>query len=156
MSHLGGGVDELELDGLHRRSRRLLKERLSERDRALLGTHHAAFDHDEVIFDETIVDKSTDRVDRLVSDVDGGGGVVSHLFAVNRVVSGADAVHLLVDLGSVVVTLLTRSGYREGDTRWMPRSNTRHLAETLVSLARQLLGMPSRGNSVVTATLGDT
>merc|ERR1712130_722727 len=38
----------------------------------------------------------------------------------------------------------------------MPRSNTRHLAETLVSLARQLLCMPSRGDTVVTATLGNT
>jgi hypothetical protein len=37
----------------------------------------------------------------------------------------------------------------------MPRSDTRNLAETLVGLARQLLGAPSVGDTFEPFTLGD-
>lgn len=47
----------------------------------------------------------------------------------------------------MVVTVLTGTGDRNGDTGGMPRSNTGDLAETLVSLARQLGGAPSLGDT---------
>ncbi len=68
-------------------------------------------------------------------------------FASSLAVSSSHLSHtvdLLVDLSSVVVALLTGPRHGEADARRMPRTDTRHLAETLVSLARQLLGVPAR------------
>ena len=81
-------------------------------------------DKDKVVLDETVVDETADWVDWLVSDVDLGGGIVLDLLAIDGVVAGADAVDLLVDLGTVMVTLLTGTSNWEGNTRWMPCTNT--------------------------------
>ena len=156
VTHLGGRIDKLELDRLQSRSGCLLEQGFSECDGSLLWATYTTLDHDKVALDQTIVNKSTNGVDRFISDIDDSGGVVSDLFAVDGVVTGTNTVHLLVNLSSVMVTLLTGSSNGEGNTRWMPCSNTGNLSETLVSLSWQFLCMPSRSDTVVTATLGDT
>lgn len=153
---LGGGIDELELDGLEGSSGSLLEEGLSEGDGSLLGSADTALDHDEVRLDKTVLNKATNGVDALVGDIGLGGSVVLDFFAVDGVEAGADSVDLLVDLSSVMVSLLTRSSNGEGDSGWMPGTNTGDLSETLVSLSGKLLGVPSAGDTVVTSTLGDT
>jgi len=156
MSHFGGGIDKGQFDGFHSGTRSLLEERLSEGDWTLLRSHNTSLDHDEIVLDQTVVNETTDGVDGFVSDIRGGGTIVAHILTINSVVTSSNAVHFLVDLGTVVVSLLSRSGDREGHTRRMPRSDTGDLAETLVSLAGEFLCVPSAGDSVVTATLGDT
>ena len=56
----------------------------------------------------------------------------------------SNTVDLLVDFSPVMVALLTCSCNREANTGRMPRTDTRHLTQTLVRLARQFLGVPTR------------
>ena len=67
----------------------------------------------------------------------------------------ANAVDLVVDRGTVVVTFLTSTGNSPLDVGRMPSTDTSDLSETLVSLARQLLGAPSAGDTRETVTAGD-
>jgi len=64
--------------------------------------------------------------------------------------SVAQVIDLLVDLSSVMVTLLTSSGHSELNTRWMPSTDTSDLAETLVRLAGQLLCVPTGSDTLKT------
>lgn len=54
-----------------------------------------------------------------------------------------------------MVTHLTSTGNSPLDVGRMPGTDTSNLAETLVSLARKLLGTPTGGDTVVSVTLGD-
>lgn len=61
----------------------------------------------------------------------------------------------MVDRGTVVVTHLTGTGHSPLDVVRVPGTDTSNLAETLVSLARKLLGAPTGGDTAETVTLGD-
>lgn len=88
------------------------------------------------------------RSDLLLGDIEVGRCVA-------LVVTLADAVDLVVDGGTVVVTHLTSTGNSPLDVGRMPGTDTGNLAETLVRLARKLLGAPSGGDTVVSVTLGN-
>ena len=60
----------------------------------------------------------------------------------------AHVIDLLVDLGTVMVTLLTGASDGELDTGRMPRADASDLAETFVGLAWQLLGVPTGSDTL--------
>lgn len=74
------------------------------------------------------------------------------------VLSGAlaNTVNLVVDRGTVMVSVLTSTSNSPLDVRWMPGTNTSDLSETLVCLSRKLLGSPSAGNTLESVTLGNS
>jgi len=149
MTELAGSVDELELDLLQGRATGLRDKGLTESEDSLLDTDTTTLDDDEVLLDLSVVREATQGVDGLLGKISlGRAGVLG--------ASLSDAVDLLVDLGSVVVTVLTSTGHSEGDSARMPSSNTSDLTETLVCLSWQASGTPTGGHTLVTVTLGDT
>jgi hypothetical protein len=88
------------------------------------------------------------RGDGLLGDIELGGSVT-------LIVTLTDTVDLVVDGGTVVVTVLTGTGNSPLDVGRMPGSDTGDLTETLVGLTRELLGAPSGGDTAVSVTLGD-
>ena len=72
----------------------------------------------------TGLNNSHHGVDGLLSDIELGGSVALALGSQARL---ADTVDLLVDLGTVMVSLLTGTSDGERHTRRMPRSDTSDL-----------------------------
>ena len=143
----GRGVDELDVEGLQVRSLVGGDETLSEGDRSLSRTGHAALDHQPVLVDLSVVREAAHRGDALLREicVSGGGVDVSLL---------ADAKDSLVDLGTVVITLLTSAGYCVTHTSRVPSTDTGDLTETSVGLTRQASDAPTTDDTGKTVTAG--
>jgi len=156
MTELGGSVDELELDLLLSTAAGLVHKGLTEGDQTTLDTRDSTLEHDVVLVHLTIVGEATERGDTLDSQIELGGGIVGDDLAVSSTDTRSDPVHLLVHLGTVMVTVLTSASDSELDTRWMPRTDTGDLAQTLVGLARELGDTPTGNDTLVTLTLGDS
>jgi len=77
---------------------------------------------------------------RLDGEVIFSGGVILNQFSVFHGISSSHSIDLLVNLSSVIVALLSSSRHGELDPARMPSSNT-------YNLPRQLLGMPSAGDT---------
>lgn len=148
MTSLGSSVDELELDLFEVVSGSHGPEGVSEGDDPLSGTGDTSLEHDKVVSDIGVSRPTTEGVDVLLRDVEVGRGVLG-------VRARSNSVDLLVHLGSLMVTVLTRSSNREHDVRRVPSTDTGDLSETSMSLSGKLLGTPSSGNTLVTVTLGD-
>jgi len=155
VTELGRGVDQRQSDLFGGDSLGLRDEGLADVEDALPDSDARAFEHDEVLLDHTVVRETSHGIDRLLGDVLLSSGVVAHQLALFHVESVSDAVDLLVDLGSVMITLLTDASDRVGHSRRMPSADTSHFAKTLVCLTRQLLHVPTSNNTFDSVTLGD-
>jgi hypothetical protein len=153
VSDLTGGIDELEVNLFKSSSGGLGDKTLSQDQRSLLGTNAASLDHDVIVVDDTVVGEATQGGDALLGQISNSGSISLATIILD---SDADSVDLLVDFGSVVVTVLTSSGDAVSDSSWMPASNTTDSSETSVGLSWQSLGSPSGGGTFESLTLGDT
>jgi len=99
--------------------------------------------------------EATKWCDALDSEIELGGCVVLDDLAIGRAGTLGDLVDLFVDLSTMMVTVLASTSHGELDTRWVPRTDTRDLAQTLVGLARKLGDAPACDNTLVALTLGD-
>merc|ERR1712203_679114 len=149
VSDLGGGIDELQVDLLECGSLGLHQERLAEGHASLLGSHDGTLDHQPVLVNLTVVRAATHRRDVLLRQIVGSGRVVLVLLL-------SDLVDLLVDLGTVVVSVLTGARHLELNAGRMPGSDTGDLAETTMRLTRQAGNTPTSHDTVNSATLGNT
>ena len=150
VTELGGGIDELEFDLLESGTGLLGEEGLTEGKDATLGADDATLEHEELLVDDTVVGETTHGGDGLLGKIGLGGGVERILLD-----GLADAVDLLVHLGTVMVSVLTGAGHLELDTAGMPGTDTGDLAETTMGLTGQASDAPTGGDTFVTLTLGD-
>jgi len=120
VAELRRGVDELELDLLHRRPAGLREARLAEGEDALLDADGAALDQDVVLLALTVVREAAHRGDGLLGGVDGGGRIEVGGLALNLLDAAGDAVDLLVHLSSMVVPALSGSWDSEPYSGWVP------------------------------------
>lgn len=148
VTELGRGVDPFELNLLESSPAGVGEHALAEGHDPLLDTGNGTLEEHVVVLDVTIADEATEGSDGLLGNVELGGSIAS-------VLTLADAVDLVVDAGTVVVTHLTGTGNSPLDVGWMPGTDTSNLAETLVRLARKLLGSPTGGDTVEAVALGD-
>jgi len=146
---LGGGVDELEVEGLEVRTLGDRHHTLAKSHGALSGATHATLEHHEILVDLAVVRETTHRGDALLGEISlsGTGHGVSLL---------ADTEHTLVDLGTVVVTLLTSTSNSGFNTSRMPSTNARHLAETSVGLSWQAGNTPTTHDTSESVTASGT
>ena len=152
MAELGGGVDELDLDLFGHPVAGGWEKRLAENNGSLLGSEDLTSDEEVILVDFTVEGETAHRGDVLLNSVSISGGVVCY----TSDGTSSETVDLLVDLGTGVVTLLTRAGDRPLDGSWMPSSDTSNFTETSVSLSAKLLGAESLDDALVSFTLGDT
>jgi hypothetical protein len=148
VTELGRGIDELEGDLLESGTLGVGDEGLADGDDTLLSTSNTTLDHQEVLVDNTVVRETTHGGDRLLSDIEISSARL-------LVASLTNTVDLLVDLGTVMVTVLTGTGNRVHDAGRMPGTNTGNLTETSVGLTGKLLGTPTSGDTLETLTLGN-
>lgn len=148
LTELRSSVDPLQVDLLQSSSGGVNVQGLSQGDNSLLDTWDGTLQQHKVVVDQTVSDETTQWVDGLLGSVELGG-------TVRGIGTGTNSVNLVVDRGSVVVTVLTGSGDGPVNVGWVPSTNTGNLSQTSVGLSWQLLGTPSVGDTLETVTLGD-
>jgi len=152
VTHLGRGIDELELDVFQVLSLGCWHQGLSQDQVSLFGTDAAALEHDVVISDDTVVREATHWGNVLLGQIVFSGSVVGNIVFSTL----AQSVDSLVLLSSMVVSRLTGSWDGVLDFGRMPGSDTTDLSETSMSLSWQLSDTISLGDAGVSLTLGDT
>lgn len=149
MSKFGRGIDELEGNLFGGVLGGLGNEGLSEHEDSLFGSDTSTSDHDEVVFNDTVVGETTQRSDGLIGEIGSGGTGLA-------IITLGDSVYFLVNFSSVVVSELTSTGDCPGDTGGMPGTDATNLSETSVGFLLQMLDTESLHDTGNTLTLGDT
>jgi len=148
VTHLGGSVDELEVDLLEGSVVGGRNDGLAEGEETTTSTDAAALDHDKVLVNNTVVRETTHGSDGL-------GGKIKLSLAVAHL-ANTQTVNLLVHLSTVVEAHLTSTGNSPCNMGRMPCTNTSNLTVTTVSLARKVTDTKALDNTLEAVALSDT
>lgn len=113
MSELGRGIDKLDIDSLEMLPGRMNHHRLTKDKGTLLDSDSSSLEHDPILVDLSVVGESSHWGDVLLSKI-------SRSTARGSVSLLSDEVYLLVDVGTVEVSILTGTGDGGGNTSRMP------------------------------------
>ena len=149
MTVFGGSINELDVQRLEVRSLGGGHDGFTESNGSLAGAADTSLDHEPVLVDLTIMRESTHGGDRFLSQVSLSGAVVGIILLAN-------AHDSLVDLGTMMVTLLTGTGQSETTSGRMPGTDTSDLSETTMRLAGKSGDAPTRDNTLGTMTTSGT
>jgi len=141
-------IDELEIDRLKVLPGGVVLHGLPEGNSPLPCSNDAALEHDPVVGDDTVLDKSSHRGDGLLSQVGRGRATL-------LVSTLSDTVDLGVELAPVEVSVLSGTGDSGGHTGRVPGSDTGDLPETTVGLPGKAGDSPPGGDTLVSVSLGD-
>jgi hypothetical protein len=108
----------------------MLDKRFAKSKDSLLDTNATTLDHDKVFLNNTIMREATKRGDALFSDVKVSGSAL-------WVRTLSNSVDLLVDLSSMMITILTSTRNSELDSTRMPSSNTSNLKNKIKNKKRK-------------------
>ena len=76
MTHLGGGIDELEFDLFQSSALGVLQQSLTQSKDAFLGTDAATLNHNEVVGNFTIMGETTHGGNRFIGQIVFSGSIV--------------------------------------------------------------------------------
>jgi len=117
VSHFRWGINEFKFDLFKSSSRNLFEERFSECNNSFFGSSNTSFNHNEIVFDDTVVGETSHWGNSFISQISSGSGVV--WFS-----SFGHSVDFFVDFGSVMITQLSGSSNGKSNSSWMPSSDT--------------------------------
>merc|ERR1711936_83045 len=156
MTNLGGGIDEFEFDFFQIFSLVMSEKRFSDDNWTLSDTHARTFDDQEIVLDFTVMRKSTERINRFISDIGSSGSIVLDKLSIFGFITSTNSVNLLVDFNTVMVTFLTTTSNSVRNTCWMPCTNTSDFTETTMGFSWEFFSTPTRCYTLATMTLSDT
>mmetsp|Transcript_10338 Transcript_10338/g.12133 ORF Transcript_10338/g.12133 Transcript_10338/m.12133 type:complete len:424 (-) Transcript_10338:42-1313(-) len=149
MTKFRTGIDKLKINRLKMLPTGMVHETLPQNKRTLLNSNSRTLKHDPVLIHLTVMGESTHGRNALL------GKIRSSL--ARRIISLlTNAVHLLVEFGSVEITVLTGTWYSGTDTSWMPGSDTGNLTQTTMRLTGKTCDTPTGGDTLIPMTFGDS
>ncbi len=152
VAHFGGCIDELDVDGSELLLVGRREDGFSHCDDLLFGANDATLDHEEVLVDLTVVREASERGDVLLDEISLGGGIV--LDATDG--TSTNAVDLLVEFSTMMITELTRSSNSPLNGHWMPGTNTGDLSQTSMGLSGKSRDTESLDDTSSTLTAGNS
>lgn len=149
VTKFGTGIDELEINLLEMLPTGMVHETLSKDERTLLDSDSGTLQHNPILVDLTVVWESTHGCDALLGKI--GRGLTGSL-----IVLLSNPVDLLVELGSVEVTVLTGTCYGGTHTGRMPGTDTGDFSETTMGLTWETGDSPTSGDTLESVSLGNS
>merc|ERR1719419_545925 len=154
VAKLRRSVDEFEVDFLLRHRIGRVVQGFSQGDWPFLATGNGSLDDEEVFAHEPVTRECTQGGDKFLGWVGFSHGVIVWLpFVILH--AFRHKVDLLVDLGTVVVAVLTDAGHGVAHAGRVPSTDTCNLTKTTMGLARQPRDSPTGDDSFHSAALGD-